>query len=287
MIGRPEYEAVNARLNEALASKPKPLIMVHRGTHAGLVVQNTIGAVQAALASGGEIIEIDAARSIDGEFYAFHDGYEMPLLGVAHNLRTLDSATIDGLPYYASHGETKPAPVERLADLYGAFRGQDVLFDVDRTWFWWPQIFEVLDGLDMTDHLILKCPVDDSLVETLAAHPVKYPFTPMVRTMEEALRYVSTPDLNIVGLELIADTPSHDFCDPAQLAKLREHSLFLMGNAEVIIQDVPLYGRYDDEVAIFSSPDKGWGPLFDLGLDVIQTDWPWLLRDYRTERSRG
>ena len=32
-------------------------------------------------------------------------------------------------------------------------------------------------------------------------------------------------------------------------------------------------------------PDKGWGRLIELGADIIQTDWPSLLRDYLLNES--
>ncbi|MDO5696704.1 MAG: glycerophosphodiester phosphodiesterase family protein [Dermatophilus congolensis] len=281
--GQPQYAETNAMLNAAL-TRCRPLIMVHRGTHAGLVVQNTDAAVRAAVTSGADIIEIDLARSTDGEFYVFHDGYELDLLGHRANLTTLPAAQIDAMPYYRSHGVTKPAHVERAAALFETHRGR-TLFNVDRSWFWWPELFGLLDQLDIAGQIVLKCNAVDDLVAHLVAHPVKYPFTPMVFTMEEALRYVGEPELNLVGLELIAHGPDSPFLDPANLAELRSHGLHLMANAEVIKQDTALFNRYDDEVAIFDNPDAGWGPLFDLDMDIIQTDWPWLLRDYRSVRA--
>ena len=43
----------------------------------------------------------------------------------------------------------------------------------------------------------------------------------------------------------------------------------------------PLYGELDDDVSILRDPALGWGALFDKKIDIIQTDWPALLWQYR------
>ena len=46
-----------------------------------------------------------------------------------------------------------------------------------------------------------------------------------------------------------------------------------------------LYGGLNDDVSIIERPDKGWGKLMDKGIEIIQTDWPALLYDYRAKRG--
>ena len=46
----------------------------------------------------------------------------------------------------------------------------------------------------------------------------------------------------------------------------------------------PLYGDLDDDISILEGPDRGWGRLFDKQIDVIQTDWPALVKNYRFGR---
>ena len=45
-----------------------------------------------------------------------------------------------------------------------------------------------------------------------------------------------------------------------------------------------LYGDLDDDISILEGPDRGWGRLFDKQIDVIQTDWPALVKNYRFGR---
>lgn len=198
----------------------------------------------------------------------------------------MTSAQIDAMPYFRSTGRNRHVGVERASELFGQFRGTDVLFNVDRSWFNWPDELEVLAALDMADQMTVKCDPLPELVDAARAFDVKFPFCLMVRTPEEALAHLGDPDLNLIGLELIAEDRDHPFCDRGGfIAEIRAAGgVFAMVNAEVILEDSPLFGRWDDHTALFESPDAGYGPLFDLGVDVIQTDWPWLLAAYRATR---
>ncbi len=285
VFGQPQFEDINSFLNDRFAALGT-LIAVHRGTGIGSIVENTSDAVTAAVASGGDIVEIDVVASTDGDFFAFHDGYERRLLGVGANLRTMSTAQINDLSYRHVARPGRPARVEPLLDLLSNFRGR-ALFNIDRSWCWWPALLRDLDALNMTGQLLLKSPAGEDQVQFLREHPVKYPFLPICRTLEESFSLLDDPRLNTVGVELVAEHPSHPFVDPRALAGLRERGVFTFANAEVLTTGIDLFAGYDDETAILRSPDLGWGPLFDLGVDVIQTDWPWLLRDYRKERVRA
>ncbi|MFC7645903.1 hypothetical protein ACFQX6_38835 [Streptosporangium lutulentum] len=48
----------------------------------------------------------------------------------------------------------------------------------------------------------------------------------------------------------------------------------------------PLFAGRDDRTSVFGDPADGWGRLMAHGADIIQTDWPGLLCQYR-QRVRG
>jgi glycerophosphoryl diester phosphodiesterase len=78
-----------------------------------------------------------------------------------------------------------------------------------------------------------------------------------------------------------SDSP---FVQPETITRLHDQGLTVWVNTLVLPNGVPLAGEYDDERALYEGPAAAWGPLLDLGIDVIQTDWPWLLAAYRHER---
>ena len=47
------------------------------------------------------------------------------------------------------------------------------------------------------------------------------------------------------------------------------------------VRTKPLYAKLDDDVSILQDPALGWGKLFEKKIDIIQTDWPAILYQYR------
>ncbi|WP_139006210.1 glycerophosphodiester phosphodiesterase family protein [Arthrobacter crystallopoietes] len=284
-FGQEQYAGVNRLLNERFGNYGT-LIAVHRGTASGSIVENTAAAVTAALASGGDIIEIDVVGSTDGEFFAFHDGNELRLCGVDKDMRAMDNAGIRDLRYRWVDRPGRTASVEPLVELLSSFKGS-TLFNLDRSWHWWPTLLPVLAQLNMADQLLLKCAAGNhQAISVLRASPVKFPFMPICRTLEEAQFHLRDEELNTVGVELIAPGPGSAFLDPEIHRVLNTAGVFTFVNAEVLSTGIALFANYDDEEAVLGSPATGWEPLFELGANVIQTDWPWLLRDYRWLREQ-
>lgn len=288
-VGRTEHEAVNRVLNEHLA-RIRPLVVAHRGTAIGSIAENTSAAAAAALASGADVVEIDVTESVDGAFFAFHDGAEPRLLGIEENLGRLTARQIRSLRYIHVERPGRSSPVEPLLDLLAGLRPADgtppPLVNVDRSWHSWRTLLPALDELAMTGQLLLKSPADlAEPLEVLRRHKVKYPYLPICSRPDQLEAVLEDRELNTVGVELLADDLEHPFLDPELLGDLHRRGHFVLVNAEVLTNGVPLFAGHDDERAVLHGPDAGWGPLVDLGADMIQTDWPWLLSAYRESRA--
>ncbi len=291
-FGKPRYEETNALLNRRF-SEFGTLVMAHRGTASGSIALNTSAAVLAAIRSGADAVEIDVTVSSDGVAYVHHDGFEAQHLTTSVNLRQQPAAAIDEHSFRWLDRGDRTVRLERLTPMLARFRSTSpgaVIINVDRSWWWWPEVLDELGALDMTPQLLLKCHAgDDASLDALAAHAVKFPFMPICTTVDEAVRLVDRDDLNLVGLELVAREEGHPFTDPDVIADLRGRGVFAMVNAEVLQLEEQCFPGLCDERAILEGSEAGWGRLFDLGFDMIQTDWPWLLADYREYRraSRG
>ncbi len=278
MFGQNTYASINEPLNAAFA-RHRPLIAVHRGTGLGSIAENTERAVAAAVAQGADMVELDVVESTDGDFFLFHDGYEAMHFGIAENIRTLSTAQILNLSYKWRSDAGAPYPVARLEDVLRSH--PKTLFNVDRSWDSWPRLLPFLDRFAEPGRLLLKSPVVAELLELLAAHPVKYPYAPIVRSHEEVLQVLSDEYINTVGMELIAPSPDHEFASAGYLDWLHGQGLFALLNAINLSNRVPLFAGWDDEASVLSSPDDGWGKLMALGADIIQTDWPGMMVPYR------
>ena len=91
----------------------------------------------------------------------------------------------------------------------------------------------------------------------------------------------------MVGVELIAFSNDDELFSDEAIRYIHSKNLFTWVNA-LTLTDVPpykpLYGDLDDDISILEGPDRGWGRLFDKQIDVIQTDWPALVKNYRFGR---
>lgn len=254
-------------------------IMAHRGTPGVTVVENSARAAIAAVLSGADIVEIDVTGSTDGAYFAFHDGEEERLLGRSVKLLELAAAEIRALSFVRVSTQTAPVSIETIEELLASLwdRFPNTPVNLDRSWPHWPSFLPFLDRFDRRDQLILKSPVAGEHWKHLQQHPVKYPYIGICRTVSEAETVLALPDINVIGLELVAQEATSPFLDPAVLASLRERGALLIANAEVMLSGSVLFAGHDDDEALFG-PGPSWGRLLDLGFDIIQTDWPWLLR---------
>lgn len=283
--------ATGSALQSALAShryRGRALVMAHRGTAGATVPENTARACQAAVLSGADIVEIDVIESTDGVFFAFHDGEEPSRLGRDIDLRELHSSEIATLPFAGIITSGMPAVVETLhtvlTGLWGRF--PDAFVNLDRSWPCWPGLLPFLDGYGNPERLILKSHVADRDWRILQRHAVKYPYIGICRTVTDVDDVLAARDLNLVGLELIASDQHSPFYDPDYLRGLRDRGVLLLANAEIVGSE-NLFAGHDDDESLFGSATGGWNRLLALGFDIIQTDWPWLLRRAITAQRRG
>ncbi len=286
MFGPSEFAPTNALLNKVMA-RAKPALVAHRGVGHASIAPNTASAARAALLSGADLVQIPVTASADLYFFAFHDGTEPENLGIDRNLQTLPAHEVRELSYIWRDRPGRVARVEPLLEILSAFREHGVPVIIDRSWWRWPHLLVALDTLRMPGHLILKAPAwEAEAISRLQKHPVKYPFVPICSSPDEAEEALSLTDLNLVGLELITHSLHSPWFDPGVIAEYQKRGVFVLVNSVTLTTGIPQFGGYDDETAITGSPADAWQPLIDLGVDAIQTDWPWLLRDYR-DRSQA
>lgn len=287
MFGRPQFAAMNWLINEVCTDE-QVVVVAHRGSASGSVTVNTELGVKAALLQGAAMVELDVSASRDGDFFCFHDGYEPEVLGFEANLQSLSTAEIERASYLWIDRPGRTARVERLLPLLQGFKDTRTLFTIDRSWWRWPQLLQALDGLYMAHQLPIKCPAwEDAALHRLREFSVKFPLVPICASPQEAYRVLDDPDLNTVGVELITTTAQHPWFDPAVIRGLQERGVFVFVNTVTLTTGIHLFGGLDDELAISTSPAQAYGPLLELGVNAIQTDWPALVRGYRDEWLSG
>ena len=285
MLGQARFAEINELLNRKLSEK-KCLIAVHRGSWGGNIIQNTVTAYIAAIKMGADMVEADVNSSTDGVLYSFHDGHEPEVLGTKKNIKRMSSAEIEAYHPLNAIMLRCSRRVSRLTEVLESLP-EDILLNIDRAWDIFPQVLEVLDRYpNARKQVVLKAPLrEKAALRALAAHPVKYMFMPICYKMADVEETLAYEEINTVGAELIAAKPSDELYSDGAIARIHEKNLFCWVNA-ITLGDYGrdgLYGGLDDDISVIEDPALGWGKLFDKHIDIIQTDWPALLRDYRRE----
>ena len=282
-LGQMRYAQINTPLSQKLAQK-KCLIAAHRGSWGGNITQNTVGAYKVALQMGADIVETDVNATTDGVLYSFHDGNEQRVFGVEKSIRQMDSKEVESYHPINTCNELTAARINRLTEVLD-FLSHGELLNIDRAWNIIPQLLEVLDRYPNAKYqVVIKAPLKaKAAYEYLNAHPVKYMFMPICYSFEDVEAALSSPDLNVVGCEIIAFDEQMELFSDESIQRIHDRNLFVWVNA-VTLGDVgvrPLYAKLDDDVSVLEDPSLGWGKLFEKKIDVMQTDWPALLYQYR------
>lgn len=260
----------------------KVLIAVHRGSSGGNIIENTIKSFEIALKYGGDMIEVDVAKSTDGELYTIHEGQEERLFFSKKNVQTLDSHEINQLDYRNGNSFKVNQRVEKLEEVLKHFKG-NTLINLDRAWDFWEDVFELLTKYDMYNQVILKSPVEDTYLDVLEQYEIPVMFIPIVKTKAE-LERVLDRKINTVGVEIIIESENSDFYNQELIQEVKEKNLLVWLNAIRLNDHSILTLGCDDDTALLESEDKGWGRIIEMGADIIQTDWPLHLSCYLKNR---
>ena len=222
----------------------KVLIAVHRGVWCGNIIENTVEAYDACRVMGADLFECDLSETTDGVLYMFHEQL---------------------LKHY-KNGE---------------------LFNVDRSW---PSLAKLDEIMQKYPHAIsqavIKTPVKEEYLEFFQNCPNKYMYMPIAYSMEEVRKVLSYPDINVVGVEAILFSEETDLFQNENIQWIHEQGLYYWANV-ITLGNKPehrLYTGYEDDVALEKGPEASWGKLIDKGIDILQTDWPYQLYQFRKEK---
>ena len=288
MYGKKEYAPINALLNQKIEEK-KHLIAAHRGSWHGNIIQNTIPAYIAAIKMGADMVECDLEISTDGKLFSFHGHHEPDVLGTTKPITMMSAAQIKDITPHNCITLISDIRLNTLEEIL-EFLPEGVMLNIDRAWDKYPQVLEVLDRYPKAlTQVLLKAPAKETqALEALEHHPVKYMFMPICTTMAEIDATLTYQNANIVGVELIAATPQDELYQDEAIASIHAKDLFCWVNA-LSLGDYghdykprkSLFGDLADDISVIQDPALGWGKLMEKKIDIIQTDWPAILYQYR------
>lgn len=243
--------------------------------------ENSIPAIEACIAMGVDMVEIDVHLSADGQLVLLHDETVDRTTDGSGLVGSLTLAQLKELRLRAGQGGAD-APftnhkIPILAEALRALRGR-ILVNLDaKGETLMPALAEVR-RLGMTDHILFK---GSDLSDTNLRQFQDVYFMPIVREQNGGLpqqmpqRQVLIP----IAYELVYQNPKY-LEQYAAVVTADGHRLWVNTMWE------GLAAQHTDKAAL-SDPDAHWGYLVSLGVSMIQTDEPRALLEYlRTRRLR-
>lgn len=268
------------------ATKQHPfLIMAHRGFRGGNIIENTRQSAQLAFMAGADIIELDVCRSKDHVYYVFHSTQEKKMLGLDKHFHDLTSQEIDACYQINSIGMESDYRVERFED-YLEWFPKDKIINIDRSWWYWddPAFFELIDQYGMTENCFIKNSLwndgYDYLLK-LNQSQQQIPYLPIATCQADYRKVQELENVRLIGIEMILMDPASDLLEADFMAELKANDQIILMDGEKLGRDKPFFFGREDDYSMLVDPDKGWGEMYRLGANVIETDWPNFLNEYR------
>lgn len=262
------------------------LIMTHRGSWQGNIIQNTRQATVLAYKYGTDVVEVDVRKSKDGVYYLFHNGNEPNLLKKTLDFSEISSEDIKNSSLINTTLEPSGYPVERLDD-YLAWLPEDYLINLDRAYFYFddPDFFKILEESGKTSQIFLKAPDKDDYFESLNKMDLDMPFVSVINSPESYYKILENyPNIRIIGVEYISSSKKPSEKELEFFSELKNDNKIVLANSINLGKDRNLfYGLYDDD-AVLNNPDEVWGKIIDYGVNMIQTDFPYFLDQFRKNK---
>ena len=264
--------------------KNRALIAAHRGASGGNIPCNTLAAYEIALRQGADIVEIDVAISAEGGHYVFHPGMEFPHLRSEKLIRDMTDAEVASQRFVNQDGTPTAHKIATLDEVLDFLKGK-CLINVDKFWTDIPGITGIIRAHGMSDQVIVKTNPDRSLFSQIAEHASDLPYMPVIRGEDPwAEELLANPAIRYIGSEILFEHDTEYFASDEYIALAHSRGLKLWVNSILYDYRVELAGGHSDDASLTGDPDTGWGWILDKGFDIIQTDWPLMLRQYMENR---
>jgi glycerophosphoryl diester phosphodiesterase len=262
------------------------LIAAHRGVAGGNVPFNTLEAFEAALQQGADIIEMDVIKSADGRMFIFHPKQEKNHLNLDICLTDMTTQEIRDVRYVNFDRNITEYGIPDLDETLEFLKGR-CLINLDHGWEgWFEDMISVVRRHNMQGQVLIKTPPGMKYLKMVEELAHDFMYMPVFKEKDEYSEIIEKMDINYVGSELVFSREGADIVKPEYIALQKQKGRFLWVNAILYSYKAPLSAGHFDDVAVTGNPDEGWGWLLDRNFDIIQTDWPIMLRGYLDRRNK-
>jgi glycerophosphoryl diester phosphodiesterase len=259
--------------------KRDPAIVAHRGAWRG-APENSLAAIERAIAVGANIVEVDVRKSADDVLFLMHDDTLERMAGIDRDAETFTMAELQAIALREDDGgEHRAATAERIPTLKQALdiiRGR-IFVDLDlkdRGLFSevaaCAREMNAAPYVDLKTRVMTREEIDWVKVQNIEGVPFMAMAKFTADAFEETMALLSEIrpfmcEMRFDRIETIIENR----------ARFREAGMALWINT----LDQTGSGEWRDDKAMVD-PDLIWGRLMDAGISVFQTDQPEALKTY-------
>ncbi|WP_067142906.1 glycerophosphodiester phosphodiesterase family protein [Oceanivirga salmonicida] len=269
---------------DELIKKKTFLIVSHRGLYGANIIDNTLESVELAFRTGADIVEIDVIKSTDNILYAFHSNEEFKRFNKNIKLSEMSSKEIENLEYLNVLGNKTGKKVDKIEDILKFSKGKG-LINLDRAWDNFDEVFKLVKKLNMEDEVIVKSPPNDEYISFLKNSDIKLMYMPILDDYKDIDKVIDEK-INLVAVELLFKNSSDKIISNEYINKLKNKNIHIWANSIELGGIHKLQAGYSDDFSLFND-GKGWEWLYERGFNIIQTDWPFLLYEFRNNKING
>ncbi len=260
-------------------AQKKIILVAHRGTFGGNIPGNTIVSFETALAQGADMIELDVDMTADGQLVIFHPGMEAQHLGFDGRVCDLTYEEVQKLRYVNYERNPTQFGIHTFDEVFETFKNRCYI-NVDKFWGHPAEIYAAIKRHNMVDQVLVKSNPGPEVLQVLREVAPELPFMPIVRDTHPLHEELCVSGLNYVGVEVLFTSEDAEVASEGFRDRLHRDGKLLWGNAIIYNYKRQLSAGHSDDTALSGDPARGWGWLARHGFDVIQTDWPIMVKNY-------
>ncbi len=275
------------------------LVVAHRGAWRE-APENSLAAIEASIAMGCDMVEIDVRQARDGGFVLMHDttlDRTTETTGPV-NARTTDELT--ALRLRDHEGSLTDHRVPTLREALETARGR-VMLNLDKCGNYLPEVLALAEEVGVLDHIVVKSRVElpseafaaiDAIASTLDGdqRAAARAYMPILDFKTDSPAGATARLAALADAPFATEIPAIEVClngtetgdrlgNTLPLQHFRPQRLWMNS-----LWDSISGGRSDDRA--LEDPDAVWGWMLDRGVTVIQTDHPRELLEYLRTQGR-
>ncbi|WP_019961780.1 glycerophosphodiester phosphodiesterase family protein [Woodsholea maritima] len=257
-------------------------VIAHRGC-TQRAPENSIEAIQACIAMGVDMVELDVRQTRDGVLVLMHDERVDRTTNGSGRVGDLTYEEISALTLKVGFGgesaEQTQAHIPTFKEAMQAAKGR-ILINLDAKADVYDAAFAVLQETDTQDHILMKKWMDPSepLLSSLAPFDQVLAMPILSQEVGNVSDFFAHITARPVAIEYIFDDLDFSIqgVEAARTAHVRAWVNSLSGWTSAGLGDA----------GALSDPDTVWGLFIDQGYTMIQTDHPDVLMTYLAARCR-